>query len=701
MLQDGWNSFIKFTRGLDYFAKPFQLTLNRQTHYRTSIGGIVTSLIVMMTVGLSYGYIRSLIYGEDPSFLSYVTKDSNIPMLNINNTNIFIGIRVEDFLGNLIPNDPSKFELQWSYVAFQRPKGSESMQLLYRKDESLNKTCTEANTGGSKDLFVKEQLQNFYCLNLDKNYTIGGSFNDNAVAQIYIRLQRCNKYTEIKYGVKCDLEFFKNPQQYWLSLKTSNYIVNPYNFKQIISRSSAYSYRSIDEKYQKTIQVPLSRINITDDVGVGFPSVTEHRLIYADDFIHDINTPVLDYQKGDDYSNNLFLIAIKLQEKVTFYRRIFTRIWDLLSTIGGFIGLMVFVVERIYRFYQSFEFQNYVYNTLFDFYLRPPPEEEKKFVSKKTIIIKNDEEAKNDQMNSPLKMIHIKEELNKEEKLYVNNNKTAEHKPSDFKNIPIDEVGIEQASSSILVENCEDFNSDKGINHNGNQGNPEGNNNVLDKSPQAPQVRNSNLYSLNENESHESSILENNDAVGHFIRPGRESINPLIVTIRNRRSTNFIKSIEESKKKYELYKKFEVKSSELFIYKLCVCSKKREKNNQEIQQILRLAQLEFYKRTDLKTLIEHMGQMDILKKIVLNKNQSFMLDNIERLMIYNKYDNLENADNEEIEEKIKVTNQEELDKLIEYLKKRKETLNLESTDLLLFENIKKDIQKEVADKISL
>ena len=82
---------------IDFFGHPPSLYIKKQTSYPTLIGGIMSSILFMVTIGLIVFYGRELFLRKKPTLMT-ATQHIGSSQIKLNRSNMFIGFVM--FAGN-------------------------------------------------------------------------------------------------------------------------------------------------------------------------------------------------------------------------------------------------------------------------------------------------------------------------------------------------------------------------------------------------------------------------------------------------------------------------------------------------------------------------------------------------------------------------------------------------------------------------
>jgi len=135
---------------------------------------------------------------------------------------------------------------------------------------------------------------------------------------------------------------------------------------------------------------------------------------------------------------------------------------------------------------------------------------------------------------------------------------------------------------------------------------------------------------------------------------------------------------------------------ERFCYINCCCymktRNKKDKNYNLRYELINHAETETSKKFDIIEVFKLFNQLRLLKKLLLDKNQCYLLDNRElHSLTHNK---IETTDT--IQDLNQIIETENFDNLIEYLKAKEQ--NLSNIDLVLLSYLKEDIKNELKKK---
>ncbi len=172
-------------------------------------------------------------------------------------------------------------------------------------------------------------------------------------------------------------------------------------------------------------------------------------------------------------------------------------------------------------------------------------------------------------------------------------------------------------------------------------------------------------------------------------------------TLRNRQ----VEKIIEFKMKN--MKEVEISSGKRLYFQCCCFEKKWRSNNSSNKikyELMRACEEEIKTKTEVDYIFKNLDQFRLLKKLLLNESQCFMLENREKHCIYNTLEENDN-DKKELTERLRYLKDEKQNKcekdLRTYLKQRKNENNLNDIDNLLVVYLKKDIKEKVKEDVGI
>jgi len=209
------------------------------------------------------------------------------------------------------------------------------------------------------------------------------------------------------------------------------------------------------------------------------------------------------------------------------------------------------------------------------------------------------------------------------------------------------------------------------------------------------------------------NIIENYTNNNIIIFPNNpELVQSSPITNKNRKSLKMLKMIKKDNiiinkdvKKLIDYKSKEkelikIGSCERFCYINCCCytktRNKKDKNYNLRYELINHAEAETSKKFDIIEVFKQFNQLRLLKKLLLDKNQCYLLDNRELHSLTNN----KSETTDTIQDLNQINETENFDNLIEYLTIKNQNKDFSVTDLLLLSYLKEEMKNIVKENIS-
>jgi len=577
---------MKFKR-IDVIGKEIQLKVGQREKFQTNLGAVLTLVLTLCGVIAIWYFGKDIIEKTNPTFLASEVRHSPWPYFMVNNSNFFLGMRIEDDDGRYV-DDNRFFELIFEYHYYIQNKTTAEMELIHFEKRNLVK----CNSSHIDNLFISQkEVESFYCIDL-RDYYFGGDWISEKLGFLSFFIQKCNKSTEKKYNLTCatEKEIEDNyMNKLYVGLMKFDNLINPKNLSYPFKADLQYSFQSLSSDIRKQNFIYYSTAILKTDRDPIFSNYDELNSTQ-------INRNILDFQDLAT-DNRVFELNIYLDNKIYRYERYYVKVQVIAATVGGIMNVIFYIIKFIYSFYIENHFQYFLLNRLIKF--------ENASDSEDLIDIKDNNK--------------LQYEINKLEAKFP--------ETSGFS--PPPNIRSITRPVSIIFEHGEkqDANSD------------------IPRKDTHPSCLNSKLRQL----------------------------------------------INVRKKNGQYYPISECDVCCFQCRRQCV-----KKNSLRIKnQLIMLANNEIEKKFNFLETIKFIDQVSVLKQIILNEEQTFMLDNKDKLLINNT---LTVEDSEEL---INLLKKDKEKKLIEYLNMKKLTNKLSEVDLLLYNNLNDEIRSKVQETVNI
>jgi len=349
---------MKLLKKINIFGNDFKLNLKGDIQYRTWLGGVFTILLLLSTLTLIWYFGQDIYLRQSPTYQSKTLFKNETPMIDLNTTNFFFSIRIEDDNGYAVDNR-KYFDYFMYYDYYQNSKG------IYTSIKSIRERLVLCNTThlNNDTLIKKLGLDTYYCYDI-KGLKFGGDWQEAYIANPNWVIKRCNQDTEKFYNLTCatpeeQKNFYKRLYVDFYTFETN---VNPKNYENPVEYFYKYHYIDFDlNNVTTTTRFYYSISTVTSNTGVIFDDK------YSKDFLNldDIKTSTIQGIYGDI----IVKLGLLMTNKNTVFGRIYIKIPELAAQVGGILSLVMPFIDVIYKFFIDNEYSVHLFYLLFRVYL--------------------------------------------------------------------------------------------------------------------------------------------------------------------------------------------------------------------------------------------------------------------------------------------------------------------------------------------
>jgi len=693
---------LNFLCQVDIFGKEINLQINKYPVYKTPVGGVVTLFIGVLTLVAIWFFGKDIIEKEHPSVITKKLSLPEWPFIRLYNKDFFFGVRVEDNVGGFLTN-PKYFEVWFMYEYYTKNMTTKSLD-LNKQILTPGVPCNTSNV--DNETLVRESLDTFYCFNFDsENITVGGDWPLDNIGYIDYFIKKCDKKTEERYNITCatDKEYTTDNNygdKFYAGLKYSNYIVNPSSLDKAVNRDFIYTFQSLSRKIRKQNRVFYTTSVLETDKGWLF----EEKVYEKYTTVEKNSIDFMDVSSEDNY---VFEGPVYLTNLQNYNIRNYPKVQDIAANVGGIMSIVFAIFKFVYGFYVDNNYWKYLFETLVHFNEKTEdqadgdednanfyPQNMKKVApmlkttSERTQmhdnILKSDIDSAT---GKDIKSLHLRlqgqkdnQDLSSVNRLHIIQNLEA----TKNENQKIEEESLynNQEQFSENVDNLPVKNNESKYiqNHNPSMANNE--------------ILTLRMNKYNTTNQSEQKITLNNPVIEKNTKTTEELISIYENDSEKNNHGHLKDAIAKKKSKRDVQVPIDISETELFKYLFCRCCSLNKIKN----QLIFFAQTKIEENLDLTNLLKALDQVKLLKKVVLNSEQCFMLDNKGRIEVTNQIlaskgiTKVNEDDPIILEEKFKIKK----DNLAKYFKAKKEEENISKLDEYLFLHLAKDTKQYVS-----
>lgn len=225
-----------------------------------------------------------------------------------------------------------------------------------KKEDFANNTYVE-------DVKIQEKLiGNYYCPDF-KDYTVSGSSLESYtnIGQVVIYPCYFNNTGERQCKKKEEIE------EYIYENKLKLKIIYPVPIVKIMNISDPFYYKLNEDYFYLS-----NNLNNYRYINYGFDKIeliTDKNIFVMDSeekFEYEMNILNQDQRRIDDHDPRFFSLDFKSSFMLTTYKRVYLKLLDCLSTIGGFYPILFMVFEIFHSFFSQISILQYMMDKIFN-----------------------------------------------------------------------------------------------------------------------------------------------------------------------------------------------------------------------------------------------------------------------------------------------------------------------------------------------
>ena len=343
-------NFGNLIKKLDLYGSTINLTIKHKRTSKTIIGGFVTILSLIFFV--IYGIINSknLINRLNPVVTRFGLYDKKY-------------IKIEDSLSKIpIAISFNGLDINQYFTVYVYYK-----EYIKETNEYLNNTaiiplvnCTKDHFPNvTKEIYKKEILNNSFCLNMSSLKNKSLFYSEGIEGTIEIYLTYCSAFND-EYCIPKEqlINYFSFYQgEFTVSIGVGG--INPLNYKEPIQYFIEKKSIKPSPHFIQGLDIYLYEEELETDDGLFMKSQKKS-------FAYNI----LEFQSffmSDSYDTTLGLIKIYPSNYSYYNKRVYTKIQDYLSQLGGMIGLAFNILPYIVYIFSIGLRDETILNTLIEF----------------------------------------------------------------------------------------------------------------------------------------------------------------------------------------------------------------------------------------------------------------------------------------------------------------------------------------------
>ena len=217
-------------------------------------------------------------------------------------------------------------------------------------------------------LFLPHELDNSYCLkDTNLNLTLAGGYKYERFSYIRIRIYPCVNTTENNYSCRPQEVIDQYLSSGYFSIIMKDIGLNPLNYSSPILPTLQDLYTTIDKRIYKNYILNFRVTEISTDTGLISEDVKKNKYLQ---YFKELQT--FTFRDEEDYysGKSVILVQFKLDDTILIQRRIYTKIAEIFSRIGGYMQLINTVFILLSSIINKIHSSLKIINSIFKFNIK-------------------------------------------------------------------------------------------------------------------------------------------------------------------------------------------------------------------------------------------------------------------------------------------------------------------------------------------
>ena len=350
---------------IDIFGTHIQFTLNNRAGISTLGGGIITLLISIFFIGLFFLLGNDFINKKNPKISTSIYEQVDYPFVNMSKYNLTVAILMSTTAVKNTDIFNGLFNPRYTYYRQLYNKSTDD----YEYNDAFSIKQEEIQC--SEEFLIKYNLPygTYACINFMGDGMLGGGFGLDEYAIPVLFLGFCKYGYYFNNSQMCNsLNEYDKDIPYSATIYYPTVLYDPNNHDNpitiIYNRFSVF----VELNFPKNILIAYSTTIFEDDSGI-IVEKRKNSTYYSVDQYEVSNYYLKDEKLQIPYSSSDFLtIQLALNKKITYHRRSYQKLPEVLSSMFSIIKIVICVVQTIFILFinpiiKEFTLLNLFYDT--------------------------------------------------------------------------------------------------------------------------------------------------------------------------------------------------------------------------------------------------------------------------------------------------------------------------------------------------
>ena len=339
---------------VDLFKQPVQLNINKNKNISTHFGKLLTLFMIFYIFYTLFG--SNLVLRRNPTVKVENLRPLTRPPIQFNNSNFTFAVGLYDLnLGYIV--DPTIFSYSAGlYITDNLNNTSRNIDLEI-------KICEEGDFINGGDNIKKTSTANLFCFKFtNETIDVYGAVDERMMKFLYLELNKCKNTSENNFTCKSPEEQENFLQGKFQDIIVQNDAIDYSDYLHPIKKDVIKHYVQLDVSFLKIVKTYIKHISFFSDDGFFFEDVKNRNSYNVESIIYDFQS-----NKFDD-NQALLRIEMYSDNQETIHSRKYQHIQDLLAEMGGvlnifiLVGILIINIEIPYMMTKKISSELYTYN---------------------------------------------------------------------------------------------------------------------------------------------------------------------------------------------------------------------------------------------------------------------------------------------------------------------------------------------------
>ena len=348
----------------DIYARRISFFFNSKEKIGSFFGFILTILYITSVIILFFYYSIKAIKRSQVKTHDSTMYPQGTPSIQINPNILYFAFGLED------PNSLNRYIDETIYYPIIHFIYKEKENGIFVTKERINlkaERCNVEKFGDNyKNLFVSDELNNSYCLE-DYNLTLIGGFKYDSISYLMINIYPCVNNTENNFHCKPKNIIDSYLSSTYFSMIIKDIGLNPINYTVPIIPTIQNIYDTVNYAINREFLLYFGITEIHTDIGLFSTNIKKD--IYLQ-FRKYFSTFIFREEADNIDGKEIFVAHIRLEEYIHVQNRVYTKISEIFSTIGGFMQLISNIFMLLTLLTKNINIEKKLLNNLFNFNIK-------------------------------------------------------------------------------------------------------------------------------------------------------------------------------------------------------------------------------------------------------------------------------------------------------------------------------------------